>query len=167
MFEHGGGRMRDSDFFGRMFSLPHFQFISINISTILTLQLKTYVFIRRLVSWLSFGTYISWVELSVNKQIRLNCVLSLHLDLQYTVSFRKKTCEMKRPDEKNNNQNMILFTPEKTVNNKKASRDVPGTVRLKLRTISPPCLRVRCTSAGEILHLSLNYLYNGAITIDL
>ena len=34
--------------------------------------------------------HISWVELSVNKQIRLNCVLSLHLDLQYTVSFRKK-----------------------------------------------------------------------------
>ena len=28
---------------GRMFSLPHFQFKSVNISTILTSKLKTYV----------------------------------------------------------------------------------------------------------------------------
>ena len=32
------------------------------------------VYIWRFVSWLSLVTYISWVESSVNKQIRLNCV---------------------------------------------------------------------------------------------
>ena len=46
--KHGAGRARDSDFFynGRMFSLPHFQFKSINISTILTSKLKTCVHFR-------------------------------------------------------------------------------------------------------------------------
>ena len=65
---------------GRMFSLPHFhfQFKSVNIPSILTSKLKTCVYIRRLISWLLLGIYISWVESSINKQLRLNLVLFLH-----------------------------------------------------------------------------------------
>ena len=65
---------------GGMFSLPHFhfQFKSVNISTILTSKLKMCVYFWRLVPWLSLGVYLSWVESSVNKQICLNCVLFLH-----------------------------------------------------------------------------------------
>ena len=63
---------------GRIFSLPHFQFKIVNISTIITPKLKTCVCVWRLVSWLSLGIYISWVESSVNKQIRLNCALFVH-----------------------------------------------------------------------------------------
>ena len=66
---------------GRMFSLPHFhfQFKSVNISTILTSKpKKRCVNVWRLVSWLSLEIYISWVESSVNKQFHLNCVLFLH-----------------------------------------------------------------------------------------
>ena len=39
---------------GQMFSLPHFhfQFKSVNISTILTSKLKICVYVQRLVSWL-------------------------------------------------------------------------------------------------------------------
>ena len=65
---------------GRMFSLPHFhfQFKSVNIPSILTSKLKTCVYIRRLLSWLLLGIYISWVESSINKHIHLNWVLFLH-----------------------------------------------------------------------------------------
>ena len=61
--------------FVMLFSPPHFQFKSVNISTILTSKLKP-VCIWVLVSWLSLGIYIPWVESSVNKQIHLICVLS-------------------------------------------------------------------------------------------
>ena len=62
--------------FVMLFSPPHFQFKSVNISTILTSKLKR-VCIWVLVSWLSLGIYIPWVESSVNKQIHLICVLFL------------------------------------------------------------------------------------------
>ena len=61
-----------------LFSLPHFHFKSINISTILTSKLKMCVYICRLVSWLLFAIYIFCVESSVNKQIYLDCVLFFH-----------------------------------------------------------------------------------------
>ena len=61
-----------------MFSLPHFQIKSVNISTILISKLKTSVYIGRLVSWLLLELNISLVESSVNKQIRLNYILFLH-----------------------------------------------------------------------------------------
>ena len=46
---------------GWMFLLPHFhfQFKSINISTILTSKLITWVYVWSLDSWLSLGIYIS------------------------------------------------------------------------------------------------------------
>ena len=65
---------------GRKFPLPHFhfQYKSVNISTILTSKLRMCVYVWRLDSWLSFRIYISWVEFSVNKQVHLNCLLFLH-----------------------------------------------------------------------------------------
>ena len=65
-----------------MFSLSHFhfEFKSVNISTILTSKLKTCTYVWKLVFWLLPGTYISCGESSVNKQIRLNRVLFLHRD---------------------------------------------------------------------------------------
>ena len=62
--------------FVMLFSPTYFQFKSVNISTILTSKLKR-VYIWVLVSWLSLGIYIPWVESSVNKQIHLICVLFL------------------------------------------------------------------------------------------
>ena len=59
-----------------MFSLPDFvfQFKSVNILTILTFKLKSRVHVWRL----SLGRYLSCVESSINKKIRLNCVLFLY-----------------------------------------------------------------------------------------
>ena len=46
---------------GRMFSVPHFhfQFKSVNISTILNFKLRMRVYVWILDSWLSIGIYIS------------------------------------------------------------------------------------------------------------
>ena len=57
----------------QVFSLPHFhfQFKSVNTSTIFTSKLKTRLYIWRLVSWLTLRMY-------TNKQISLNCMLFLH-----------------------------------------------------------------------------------------
>ena len=65
---------------GQMFSLPHFhfQFKCVNILSILTSKLKMGVYIWTLVSWVSLGICVTWMETSVNKQIRQNCVLFLH-----------------------------------------------------------------------------------------
>ena len=62
MLTHCGEELGILTYNGQMFSLPHFHFLFkyANISTILTSKLKT------------------CVESSVNKQIRLNCVLFLH-----------------------------------------------------------------------------------------
>ena len=62
----------------RMLSLPHCQFKSVNIATILASGAKMCLCVWWLDSWPSVGIYISWVESSVNKQIRLNCVLFFH-----------------------------------------------------------------------------------------
>ena len=80
--DHSHTKWTKSIYNGWMFSLPHFhfQFTSVNIATILTPELKMCVYIWRLVSWLSLGIYISWVESSLHKQICLNCVLFLHRD---------------------------------------------------------------------------------------
>ena len=57
-FSYGGGRARILAFYTRrVFSLPIFQFKSVNISTILTSKQKC-VYIWKLVSWLLLGIYI-------------------------------------------------------------------------------------------------------------
>ena len=61
---------------GWMFSLPHFQFQSVNISTILTFKLNKCVYLETCFLAIAWNT--SGMESSVNKQICLNCVLFLH-----------------------------------------------------------------------------------------
>ena len=63
---------------GGMFLLPHFhfQFKSANIFTILTSIPKHVCIFGDF--FLTITRNISWVEFSVNKQIRLNCVLFIH-----------------------------------------------------------------------------------------
>ena len=76
---------------GRMFSLPHFhfQFKSINISTILTSKLKCVcTFVDLILGY--HLEYISWVESSVNKQICLNFVLILHRAVGMTLANGKR-----------------------------------------------------------------------------
>ena len=68
-------------YYGCMFSLPRFQFESVNIFTILTSKLKCVCTFRDL--FLGYHLeyiYLEW-NLVKNKQIRLNCVLFLHPDI--------------------------------------------------------------------------------------
>ena len=100
--DHSHTWWRKSTCNGWMFSLPHFyfQYKSVNIAPILTSELKMCVYIWRLVSWLSLGIYISWVESSLHKQICLNCLLFLHRDTagvkvywtNYTPDGSKEQC---------------------------------------------------------------------------
>ena len=56
----------------RMFSLPHFhfQFKSINISTILTSKLKTLAYVWRHHSWISLECiFLEWNLVQINKSI--------------------------------------------------------------------------------------------------
>ena len=91
---------------GRMFSLPHFNFNHLNFWT------KIFVHVCRLISWLSLGIYISWVECSVNKQISLNCMLFLlhsvsSTDLKFAC-LRKKSIKLISLK----SQNVIPIIPE-------------------------------------------------------
>ena len=76
---------------GTKFSLPnfHFQFKSVNISTILSSKLKMCLYVWRLDSWLSLGIDISWVESGINKQICLNFVLFVYSSYR-TISIKNQ-----------------------------------------------------------------------------